>query len=96
MKTRQLQAVRTLAIAFAVWAVVTGIGGLTRTTTLASCTRVEHFRSALCNDMRHFAGEWNQNVMRDQQRAPEIHCDDAWNFRSARCNDMRHFGPVPR
>jgi len=115
MKTRQLQAVRTLTIASAFWAVITGMGGMlkggtqaavTNATTIsqpaamsqptatAACSRAEDFRTAKCNDMRHFAGEWNQDVVRDQQRAPEIDCDDARNFRTTKCNDIRHFGPM--
>ena len=117
MKTRRFQAGRRLAIACAVWTLVTGVGGvlkggtqaamtsaatinqptaMSRTTAFASCTRPEHFRSARCNDMRHFAGEWNQNVIRDRRLAPEIHCDDTRNFRIAKCNDIRHFAPVSR
>ena len=117
MKTWQLQAVRTLTIAFAVWAVATGVGGvlkggtqaavtnattisqpaaMSQATATAACSHAEHFRTAKCNDMRHFAGEWNQDVSRDQQRAPEIDCGDARNFRTAKCNDIRHFGPISR
>ena len=119
MKTRQLQTVRTLTIAFAVWAVVTGVGGvgvlkggtqaavtnattisqpaaMSQATATAACSHAEHFRTAKCNDMRHFAGEWNQDVSRDQQRAPEIDCGDARNFRTATCNDIRNYGPMSR
>ena len=69
---------------------------MSRTTAFEPSTRPEHFRSARCNDMRHFAGEWNQNVIRDRRLASGIDCDEARNFRTAKCNDIRHFGPVSR
>ncbi len=117
MKTRQRQAVWTLAIAIAVWALVSSLGGvltggtqaamtsattinqpaaMSRTPEVTSCTRPENVGSARCNDMRHFAGEWNGGMSRNQQGAPEIDCDEAGSFQTARCNDSRHLGPMSR
>lgn len=106
MKTRNFRVVRTLAIACAVGAAVTGGWGMLKTGTAGAgtaatmhragavsvCAGVEQFRSAGCNDVRHMAGAWNANVSPNQQREAERLCAAVTDFRLASCNDIRHFG----
>lgn len=66
------------------------------TTASTSCMSVEQFRSARCNDLRHFGREGKQAAVRDPQRGAERPCDDPKQFRTSKCNDTRHFGPLPR
>lgn len=75
MKTRQRQAVRTLAIAIAVWALITSVGGVLKGGTQAAMTS---------------ATTINQPVAMSRTPAVAS-CTRPENVGSARCNDMRHF-----
>lgn len=59
-----------------------------------SCLGVKQFRTARCNDLRHFGPlvEGPPNTHSLTRPAPE--CVEADSFRTAKCNDVRHFGPL--